>query len=559
MKKGIIALLVFVGSSVLATAQSTNGWHLKDKEKDGYQGISLAKAYEFLKAKNKKSTKIIVAVIDSGIDTTHEDLKPILWTNTKEIAGNGIDDDKNGYVDDVHGWNYLGGANNTSVKEDSYEAARMYHGLKSKYEGKEINKSTLSKADLYEYETWKRAEKFVTGSDEGDAPKIDPIIMKKALASSQKADSLLQVAMQKKEFTGNELDAFIPNNEEEKKAKNGMLGMMKGNDMLDKTNKDFMEGFEGFVNAELKKEEAKTKAPTDYRKEITGDEESNWNSRGYGNNDIMSSTPLHGTHVSGIIAAVRGNGIGVDGVADNVEIMTLRAVPDGDEHDKDIALAIRYAVDNGAKIINMSFGKDFSPYKQWIDEAVQYAQQKGVLLVHAAGNDSKDLDNKENFNFPNPKSFATGKAASNWITVGASGDTKLDGLAAGFSNYGKKEVDVFAPGVKIYATLPGGNTYGNLQGTSMASPVVAGVAALIKSYYPNLTPEQIKKAIESSSVKSTAKTKKPGSSDNVSFSNLSKTGGFINAFGAVKAAEEMSKGKMPAPQPKSKVVIKKKG
>jgi cell wall-associated protease len=558
MKKGIIALLVIVGSSLVATAQNTNGWHLKDKEKDGYQGISLDKAYEFLKAKNKKSTKIIVAVIDSGIDTTHEDLKPILWTNTKEIAGNGIDDDKNGYVDDVHGWNYLGGANNTSVKDDSYEAARMYHGLKSKYDGKEIDKSKLSKADLYEYETWKRAEKFVVGGGE-DGPAMDPILLKKALTSSQKADSLLQTAMQKKEFTGNDLDAFIPNNEEEKKAKNGILSMMKGNDMLDKTNKEFMEGFEGFVNGELKKVEAKTSAPTNYRKDITGDEESNWNTRGYGNNDIMSSTPMHGTHVSGIIAAVRGNGIGVDGVADNVEIMTLRAVPDGDEHDKDIALAIRYAADNGAKIINMSFGKDFSPYKQWIDEAVQYAQQKGVLLVHAAGNDSKDLDNKETFNFPNAKVLATGKTASNWITVGASGDAKLDGLAASFSNYGKNEVDVFAPGVKIYATLPGGNTYGNLQGTSMASPVVAGVAALIKSYYPNLTPEQIKKAIESSTVKSAVKTKKPGSSDQVNFSNLSKTGGFVNAFGAVKAAEEMSKGKMPAPQPKSKVVIKKKG
>jgi cell wall-associated protease len=560
MKKRILIIMIAAGfTASLTNAQDTNGWHLKDKEKGGYQGISLDKAYEFLKAKNKKSTKVIVAVIDSGIDTTHEDLKPILWTNTKEVAGNGVDDDKNGYVDDIHGWNYLGGANNTSVKQDSYEGARVYHGFKSKYKGKEIDKTKLSKADLYEYEMWKKSEKFIIGSNsDEEGPAMDPIILKRMLTSMVKADSLLQTTIGKPVFTGTELNDFIPATDEAKKAKNGLLSLMKGNDQLTSTNKEFMEGMTGYVNGEISKEEAKTTAPTNYRKDITGDEESDWNARGYGNNDIMSSTPLHGTHVSGIIAAIRGNGKGMDGVADNVEIMTLRAVPDGDEHDKDIALAIRYAADNGAKVINMSFGKSFSPYKQWIDEAVQYAQQKGVLLVHAAGNDNKNLDNKEVDNFPCAEYLATGKQASNWITVGASGDAKINGIAASFSNYGKKKVDVFAPGVKIYATIPGGNTYGNLQGTSMASPVVAGVAALIKSYYPNLTPEQVKKAIESTTSKASIKAKKPGTNDDINFSELSRTGGVINAFGAIKAADQMSNGKIPAPQPKSKVVIKKK-
>jgi subtilisin family serine protease len=473
-----------------------------------------------------------------------------LWTNTKEIPNNGIDDDKNGYVDDIHGWNYLGGKDGRSVKEDSYEAARVYHGLRSKYEGKDEDE-IMKSADKEEYLTWKRAKVSVMGAEDNG---IDFTVLKKALTNMQKVNETLKTGIKKDVFTGDELDAFTPASEEEKKAKKAMLDLMKGNNIVDKSNKEFMDGFEEFVNAEEKKEAAKTTPPTNYRLDVTGDDESNWDSRGYGNNDVMSLTPMHGTHVSGIIAAARNNGKGIDGVADNVSIMALRAVPDGDEHDKDIALAIRYAVDNGAKVINMSFGKSFSPYKQWIDEAVQYAQKKGVLLVHAAGNDNSDIDAKTTFNYPSAEYLSNGKQATNWITVGASGDPKIGGMAASFSNYGKTKVDVFAPGVSIYATIPGGNTYGNLQGTSMASPVVAGVAALIKSYFPNLTPEQIKTAIEKSTVKPQIKTKKPGTDDMVNLSDISKTGGVINALGAVKAAYDMSKGTpTPTPAPKSKV------
>jgi cell wall-associated protease len=248
----------------------------------------------------------------------------------------------------------------------------------------------------------------------------------------------------------------------------------------------------------------------------------------------MANTPFHGTHVSGIIAAARNNGIGVDGVANDVRIMTIRAVPDGDEHDKDIALAIRYAVDNGARIINMSFGKSFSPQKKWVDDAVRYAQSKGVLLVHAAGNDGKNVDSTENY--PNPNNAETKMKAPNFITVGASGDPKTGGIAADFSNYGKKEVDVFAPGVKIYSTIPGGNTYGFAQGTSMASPVVAGLAAFILSYYPDLSPEQVKYCIEKGSVNPNLQVTKPGSEEKEDFANFSRTGGLLNAYEAVKIA-----------------------
>jgi subtilisin family serine protease len=262
-----------------------------------------------------------------------------------------------------------------------------------------------------------------------------------------------------------------------------------------------------------------------------------FNDRGYGNNDIMASTPFHGTHCAGIIGAARNNNTGIDGVADNVSLMVLRAVPDGDEHDKDIALAIRYAVDNGAQVISMSFGKEFSPEKQWVDEAVQYAEKMGVLLVHAAGNDGKNVDTTDNF--PSPIYKATNKKATNWITVGASGDPSNGGIAANFSNYGKKEVDIFAPGVQIYSTMPGGDKYGEASGTSMACPVVAGTAALIMSYYPALSAQQVKYVIEKSANQINEAVKQPGSDLTVPFNELSKSGGLLNAYSAIQLASTL--------------------
>lgn len=316
-----------------------------------------------------------------------------------------------------------------------------------------------------------------------------------------------------------------------------IYGLMSGNDALESNNEEFVGGFGDYVEGEMKKAEAAEKAPENYRANIVKDNYDDLNDKFYGNNNVFvnNKSALHGTHVSGIIAAARGNGKGMDGVADNVKIMTLRAVPDGDEHDKDIALAIRYAADNGAQVINMSFGKGFSPEKQWVDDAVKYAESKGVLLVHAAGNDAKNIDTS--FNYPTP-AFNDGKRAGNWITVGASGpnNEKGNSLTANFSNYGKKEVDVFAPGVKIYATVPGGNTYQNLQGTSMASPVVAGLAALILQYYPALSPQQVKMVIEKSAQSPGVKVKNPGTGEEVDLSDISRSGGVINAYEALKLA-----------------------
>lgn len=520
------------------------GWHLLDKTKDGFNGISLDKAYEFIRTKNLKGKTVVVAVIDSGIDTLHEDLKEVLWVNPKEIPNNGIDDDGNGYADDIHGWNFIGGKDGRNVKQDSYEGARVYHMYKDKFAGKTIDTTKLSAEEKEEYKMWVRSKKKIEGdgNDEG----VDLVMLKRALMSAQKSDSAMRKFLNKETYTGNDVDTFTAVSTTEKGARASLLYLFKANQMMETTNKEFLEGFEEFVSGEERKAEAKDKAPQNYRGDITKDNEADINDRDYGNPDVMASTPFHGTHVAGIIGAVRGNGKGMDGVADNVRIMMIRAVPDGDEHDKDIALAIRYATDNGAKVVNMSFGKDFSPQKKWVDEAVKYAESKGVLLVHAAGNDAKNIDSADNF--PNAMIKGSNTKASNWITVGASGDPKAGGFTASFSNYGKKQVDVFAPGVKIYSSIPGGNTYGNAQGTSMACPVVAGTAAFLLEYFPYLTPQQLKYCLMKSSQAPETKVKKPGSDELVALNELSESGGIINAFEAAKIAATLDPSGKKAPK-----------
>ncbi len=525
--------------------KAPNNWFQLDKTETGFNGISLDKAYNFIQSKKLKSKRITVAVIDSGIDTVHEDLKPVLWTNPREIPGNGKDDDRNGYIDDIHGWNFLGGKDGKNVKEDSYEGARVYHKLKTIWDGKEVNPDSLKPDQKKAYETYIRAKQKVVG----DVNEMEVGFIKNMYPGLKSGDSLLRIQIGKEEYNGNDLQNIVTSDPQAKKTRSFILGICKANNSFEISNKQLLDEFEG----QLRKADAATNAPKNYRGDIVKDDETNINDRSYGNNDIMASTPFHGTHCSGIIGAVRGNNLGIDGIADNVRIMMLRAVPDGDEHDKDIANAIKYAVDNGAKIISMSFGKDFSPEKRWVDEAFRYAEKKGVLLVHAAGNDAKNIDTADNF--PNPV-FENGSGrAGNVITVGASGDEKNGGLTASFSNYGKKEVDVFAPGVSIYSTIPGGNTYGNASGTSMACPVVAGIASLLLEYYPNLSAKQTKEIIEKSAVPAKEEVKIPGSSSKTTLSELCRTGAVANAFEAIKMADEISR--KLTPPVKTKPVTKK--
>ena len=555
-RRGWLLVILLACSPGILLAQGTSakqdlpkGWHLMDKEHDGFYGISINKAYEFAKLKKLKSKTVLVAVIDSGVDTTHEDLKDILWTNPKEIPGNGIDDDHNGYVDDIHGWNFIGGKDGTNVKDDSQEEARVYYAFKEKFDVPNLDTASLSPDDKDNYRMWVKARKTIMGdgSDNG----LDLVQLHRALTACMRSDSILQQAMGKMEYTGNELDTFQVRNNDTRSAKAVFLYLFKVNKIMDWTNKAFLSDFTEEVDREEKKAEVKETAPRDYRREIVKDNENDISDRYYGNNDVMAGDPMHGTHVTGIIAAERGNGKGIDGICDNVRVMMIRAVPNGDEHDKDIALAIRYAVDNGARVINMSFGKNLSPEKPWVDSAVKYAESKGVLLIHAAGNDNADVDTVDNF--PSEHFLHSTYTASNWITVGASSDPLAEpgfnSYTASFSNYGKDEVDVFAPGTRIYSTVPG-SKYENLQGTSMAAPVVTGVAALILEFYPNLTPQQVKYCIEKSAVAPPGKVKRPGTEENpvmVNLSDISKTGGIVNAYEALKIASTLRPEKKETP------------
>ena len=521
-------------------------WFHLDNSMDNYYGVSDARAYKEL-LKGKKPTKVIVAVIDSGIDTDHEDLKDVIWVNTKEANGKpGKDDDGNGYVDDVHGWNFIGGKNG-NVGPDNLEVTRIYRKLKPKYEN--ADESKLSKKEKKEYALYKKTRDEVKENFDKASGNVAQMQQTKEMLLA--ALNAMQKALDGKKPTQENIDAVDAGDNKDlaiaKRVFANVFAQGEKVDSIDDLKKELEEQIQ--ENIEYFEGQAKYYYNIDFDpRHIVGDNYDNINERYYGNNEYEGPDALHGTHVGGIIGAKRDNNIGMNGVANDVAIMTVRAVPDGDERDKDVANAIRYAVDNGAKVINMSFGKAYSPGKRAVDDAVQYAVKHDVLLVHAAGNSNQDNDDTVNFpNFPNDHYqkhgffwFLKPKVAKTWIEVGALNYEKGENMVAPFSNYGKKNVDLFAPGMKIYSTLPD-NKYKNLQGTSMASPVVAGVAALIRSYYPNLSAKQVKQILMSTVTKVNQQVIKPGTENKVPFSSLSVSGGIVNAYEALKMAEKMSK------------------
>lgn len=525
----VLLFLTTLLGSVLLTAQSEtprNWWNL-DRTEDSFPGVSAAKAHNYLQG--KKAKKVVVAVIDSGVDVEHEDLKDIIWTNEDEIPGNGIDDDRNGYIDDVHGWNFIGGADGRNVNNENLEVVRLYNRYKPIYDNR--NRDGLSKKERAEYDAYQDYKKEVEDKQAELGPNYDQYKtilegMDKVIAATGKtvetvtADDIASVTM--KDMMTTQIKGIVAN----ATAQGATVA-----DIYEQLTSaiDYLEGqYKYNYNPEFD------------ARDIVGDNPGDLNDRNYGNADVTGPDAGHGTHVAGIIAAVRDNNIGVDGVGGaNVEIMSVRTVPNGDERDKDVANAIRYAVDNGAQIINMSFGKGYSPYKKAVDDAMKYAEKNDVLLVHAAGNDGKMLTLTNNF--PNDTYMGKKRTGKTWIEVGAASAFYDENLPASFSNYNKDFVDVFAPGRDIYSTIPG-SEYASFNGTSMAAPMVAGIAALVRSYFPDLTAKQVKKIIEESALPVNLQVKKPGSDDMVSFAELSKTGGLANAYTAVKAAE-LTKGK----------------
>lgn len=544
MKHTSILILAFFSYSFAAIAQSDvpKGWHLLDVQQDSFYGISLNKAYKFLQSKKLKPKTVVVAVLDSGIDTLQEDLQPVLWHNPKEIPNNNIDDDKNGYTDDYFGWNFLGGKNGINITKEEKEDVRFFHFFKSKFGSSKIDTNTLNPIERYQYKIWKQAAKKLDISTEKE---MEIAIVSMALKSLKKCDSIIRKDMQVEEFTATMLEKAQLKTVEAKKSKLTYLNTLQILQIdADETNQSILKQLEEYANSQQKELDAKNTVPSNTRESIIGDNYYNIKDKFYGNKLVTESNSMHGTHVAGIIGAKRNNNLGIDGVADNVKLMALRVVPDGDEYDKDIALAIFYAVDNGAKVINMSFGKDLSPEKFWVDSAIKYAAAKDVLIIHAAGNESENLDSIESY--PSVK-LLDGTRAKNIITVGASTDPKTgsNGFVADFSNYGKHNVDVFAPGVKIYSTVLGISNYSNQKGTSMAAPVVAGVAAVLRSYFPKLTAIQTKAIIE----KSVYKPNEDGdikislfgmSIDKIKLKDACKTGGIVNAANAVELAYKES-------------------
>ena len=529
-----------------AQQPSNHDWHFKDPSTDSIYGIALNKAYQFLQSKQKKGRPVIVAILDSGIDTTHEDLRKNLWRNRREIPGNGIDDDKNGYVDDVFGWNFLGGKDGKNMLKASSEKARIFHRYKHKFGDFVIDTQQLSSQDKTHYYWWKKTAEEMKGSpDEEDQLRFIAMTQR----TLKKYDDFLRRDMKKEVYNIDDLEKFIPTSSAGRDAKLGFLNFLR---IIEASNEVSNQQLMSEINRELEKMRAdsaeRTSPPNDGRPTIVQDDYFNPLDTLYGNNDVMADLEgaMHGTHVAGLIGAVRNNGIGIDGVADQVQLMILRVVPDGDEYDKDIALAIRYAVNNGASIINMSFGKSYSPEKHWVDSAVAYAEEHDVLLVHSAGNESLCLDQKTKF--PNARLEKWNRTANNLITVGASSD-RIFGpcLAADFTNYSGQQVDLFAPGVMIYSTQPGGNVYGKHDGTSFSGPIVAGIAALIRTYYPTLTAPEIISVLNNTvtSLRGTS-TCLPGAEKNsasIEWTALCKSAGIVNAFQAIQAADTLAEGK----------------
>ncbi|BDB54277.1 peptidase S8 [Flavobacterium ammoniigenes] len=493
------------------TATELNRWSHLDLAKDTIPGMSVDKAYAEL-LKGKKGVTVIVGIVDSGVDIEHDDLKSVVWTNKKEIAGNGIDDDKNGYIDDIHGWNFLGNITKENVEYERIIKDKSLVDEKTYLAAKAMN------------------DKKVAEAAQGKSR------LEQMLATIAEGDAAISKQLGKSSYSVEEVNAITSTDPALQKSKADMQKMLSYGMPVSELKEAVQKQLDDF-NALLNGDNLKT----DYRK-VVGDNPNDITDIKYGNNIVFGpdkEEARHGTHVAGIVAQVRNNNMGGDGIASNVQILTVRAVPDGDEYDKDIALGIRYAVDNGAKVINGSFGKPFSPQKQWVYDAIKYAEKKDVLIVHAAGNDAKDID--YNDNFPNDSDDKITEFADNMITVGALNFENGNKLVARFSNIGKINVDVFAPGVKIYATTPK-NTYSFLQGTSMAAPNVAGVAALIRSYYPKLTAKQVKHILMDSGVAIESDVIVGGKPADIRpFSALSKSGKIVNAYNALQMAEKMSK------------------
>lgn len=509
------------------TQEQLISWAAADLVQDTIPGMSVDRAYAEI-IRDQEGQLIIVGVIDSGIDNEHEDLKNVMWVNPNETL-NGKDDDGNGYIDDIHGWNFLG-----DIVEENMEYTRIVRDYEDVYG---VPQKDHQPKDANAFALYQKA-KAELDKEYGDAVRRGQYY-KSLKKNLQEGVDELKKAMQVEELTFDNLSEFKPEDSDLKSSRSFLMNVLSqsGGD-IDDVFEQLQEGinyFEGRVDTHFNKE-------LRARSTKLGDDENDFSVTIYGNNQVSGPDPKkedakHGTHVAGIIAADRSNNIGINGVAQNVKILSVRAVPDGDEYDKDIAMAFRYAVDNGAKVINTSFGKYFSTHPEKVEEAMKYAADNDVLIVNAAGNDALNLD--ETRVYPNDQTPENEtEFIDNFLNVGSITPSYGKEMVSGFSNYGKKSVDIFAPGSQIYSTTPL-NEYEFLQGTSMAAPNVAGIAALIRSYYPKLSAAQVKKIIMDSGLTFDGDVIVGGDpSTTMPFSELSVSGKIANLYNALILASK---------------------
>ena len=522
-------------------------WHQKDNQQDTIPGISFDKWSSF-NTKKPKNKNIVVAVIDTQIDIKHDDLLGQIWTNKKEIDNNGIDDDNNGYVDDVNGWNFIGTKGGSTVWSN-FEYVRIVREYEKQF--KNSKESEVLSKDLYSYKEYIRANKKLDQQNRYYQNWLKSL--KHDIVKFPIAKDSLKKYFPKEKYTYQQLDSmykkhkindksYIQRRDDNDKDFGALIEIVMGSYELEQYNLEDIkrneEEIDSIVNRNLN---------TSYNERHFFDLNEQLFEKGYGNNNVSSNLSgitinNHSTRVTGIIAANRFNEIGVKGITNNVKIMPLSISPSGDENDKDIAMAIYYAVDNGAKVINMSFGKELSLHKKWVVDAYKYAEKHDVLLVHSSGNNSFNVD--ENPYYPNDVDYENpNEVVENFINVGATTAKADSTLVASFSNYGKKNVDLFAPGDKIYTTTAG-NSYAYDSGTSLAAPMVSGTAALIWSYYPKLTAKEVKEIILESGTAYDMEVLIPGGEGKkAKFSELSKSGKVLNVYNAMQLAEKVSKKK----------------
>ena len=535
MKKVLIAA-AFLASFSFAFAQDKmqnndlKTWYHKDFSTTNVYGVNTNNAYKFLESKGLKPRTVVVGVLDSGVEVDHPGLINNMWKNPNEIPNNGIDDDKNGYVDDIYGWNFIGGKT-ADVDADNLEVTRMVKKYQPIFEGTDSAKNRANQAKMpEEYAIYQKSKKLY--DEKGSEAKQ----YYHYFSGFNNAIPSIVKTLNGKTLTKANLAAIKPASQEDSRNLQILNSLVQDAGNVGKTPKEVEELLRKEIEGALKHYESQAtkhyNLDFDPRAEIVGDNYDNYNEKHYGNNHYEGPDASHGTHVSGIIAGLPHGNEAQYGVAHKVaKIMTVRAVPDGDERDKDVANAIRYAVDNGAKILNMSFGKAVSPGKKHVWDAMKYAEKKGVLLVKAAGNENQNIGENEYFPTNFMKQSDEKPFVSNMIVVGASTNNSQN-LRARFSNYNGKMVDVFAPGQEIYSTVPDAK-YEYLQGTSMASPVVAGAAAVLWAYMPSLTPQQIKEALVKTVNKSTVNA---NVDSNANFDQISVAGGVIDLYKAAQYA-----------------------